>query len=46
MSYAAIAFALCLAFIAYKLLAGLVKFAVIIAILGGAYFLYSQGYFA
>lgn len=43
MSYAAIIIALGLAFVAYKVLAGLVKFAVIAAIIAAAGFAYSQG---
>ena len=35
-----------LAFIAFKVLKGLIKFAVILAIIGGGYYAYSQGFFA
>lgn len=35
-----------LAFIAYKAIAGLVKFAAIAALVIGAVYIYSQGYFA
>ncbi|MFZ1741734.1 MAG: hypothetical protein WAT93_02710 [Pontixanthobacter sp.] len=43
MSYATIVIALVLAFIAYKVLAGMVKFAVIAAIIVAAGYAYSQG---
>ena len=44
MSYASIIIALVLAFIAYKVLAGMVKFAVIAAIIVAAGYAYTQGY--
>jgi hypothetical protein len=46
MSYATVIIALVLAFIAYKVLAGMVKFAAIAAIIAAGGFAYSQGYFA
>lgn len=46
MEYAPIGVALLLAFIAFKAIAGMVKFAAIGALLIGAAYIYSQGYFA
>jgi hypothetical protein len=46
MSYATIIIAFLLAFIAYKILAGMVKFAAIAAIIVAGGFAYSQGYLA
>lgn len=46
MEYAPFAIAALLAFIAYKAIAGLVKFAAIGALAIGAVYAYSQGYFA
>jgi hypothetical protein len=46
MEYAPIAIALLLGFVAFKAIAGMVKFAAIGALLLGAAYIYSQGYFA
>ena len=46
MEYAPFAIALILAFIAYKAITGIVKFAAIGALVIGAIYIYSQGYFA
>ena len=46
MEYAPFAITLLLAFIAYKAIAGMVKFAAIGALVIGAGYIYSQGYFA
>ncbi|MCR2833728.1 hypothetical protein [Parerythrobacter lacustris] len=46
MEYAPFIVAALLAFIAYKAIAGIVKFAAIGALLIGAAYVYSQGYFA
>ena len=45
MEYAPFVVAALLAFIAYKAIAGLVKFAAIGALIIGAIYIYSQGYF-